>query len=76
MTDIVVVIVDELPKCANECHWCDGYYEQASDAGSLAYQVDCNLLNTRTLHVPFRADLERCPYCPLTTEEEYRKAER
>ena len=73
MTDIIVVIVDELPTSANECLWCDGYYEQASVAGNLAYQVDCNLTNRRTLHVPFRADLERCPYCPLTTEEEYRK---
>lgn len=72
MSDIIAVIVDQLPTCLPECDWCESYMAQENSTGKYAYAIDCDLLNVRTFCVPIDPNLERCPYCPLTTEEEYK----
>ena len=72
MSEIIAVIVDQLPTCLSECDWCEIYMEQENSTDKYTYVVDCDLLNVRKFYASIDPDSERCPCCPLTTEEEYK----
>ena len=71
--NIKAVIMDRVPDTALNCPLCKEYSLDISPyTGKEIAIVDCSLYVHETYVKPFNNKLERCPFCPLTTEEEYK----
>ena len=71
--NIIAVIIDKVPDTALNCPLCNGVYHEISPyTGNPISAVDCRIYVSETYVKPFNHLLERCPFCPLTTKEEYK----
>ena len=71
--NIKAVIMDKVPETALNCPLFKGVWHEISPyTGMPVSLVDCSLYGHETYVKPFNHLLERCPFCPLITEEKYR----
>ena len=71
--NIKAVIMDKVPETALNCPLLKGVWHEISPyTGMPVSVVDCSLYGHETYVKPFNNKLERCPFCPLITEEEYK----
>ena len=70
--NIKTVIVDKVPDAAFSCPKCKSLSFELNVNDIPVSIVDCSLFGHETVVEPFNHFLERCIFCPLMTEEEYK----
>lgn len=71
--EIKAVIVDEVPKVAVDCIEFKSCSVLGGSGGAVTAIVNCLIFRDYKHAIPFDYTVQRCPFCPLITKEEFTK---